>query len=87
MRAALPVEIDTAGIWLRAGADPHPDSAASREAEAVYTGRVAEDLYLRRSYPDYVRLCAGGFFQWAGTLYGAAAQAIRSYPLTGEGEA
>ncbi|MGB3425773.1 MAG: hypothetical protein WBA78_14760, partial [Castellaniella sp.] len=83
--AALPVEIDAAGTWLRAGADPSPDSAAWREAEAGYARKVDEDLYLRRCYPDFGSLCAdGGFFHWAETLYGATARAILPYPIAEE---
>jgi hypothetical protein len=49
---------------------------------------VEDDLYLRRCYPDFDRLCAGGgFFHWAATLYGAAAGAIRPYPAAAEAEA
>lgn len=85
MRAALPVEIDAAGAWLRAGADPAPGSTARREAEASYTRRVEDDLYLRRCYPDFDSLCAdGGFFHWARTLYGEASQAIQPYPAAAE---
>jgi len=88
MRAALPVEIDAAGAWLRAGADPEPGGKAWRAAEDIYLRRVEDDLYLRRCYPDFDRLCAGGgFFHWAATLYGAAAGAIRPYPAAAEAEA
>ncbi len=86
LRAALPVDIDAAGTWLRAGADPAPDSVAWREAEASYARKVDNDLYLRRCYPDFGRLCQdGGFFHWAETLYGAAAQAILPYPVADGG--
>ncbi|MDY0310134.1 MAG: exodeoxyribonuclease V subunit gamma, partial [Castellaniella sp.] len=85
MRVALPVEIDAAGAWLRAGADPVPGGAAWRAAEDTYLKRVDDDLYLRRCYPDFSSLCAdGGFFHWAETLYGAAARAILPYPIASE---
>ncbi|MBB6083674.1 exodeoxyribonuclease V subunit gamma [Castellaniella defragrans] len=88
MRAALPVDIDAAGAWLRAGADPEPGGKAWRAAEETYLKRVADDLYLRRSYPDFDRLCAGGgFFHWAQVLYGEVSRAIRSYPAAAEGGA
>ncbi|MGA0584854.1 MAG: hypothetical protein ACO2ER_13245, partial [Castellaniella sp.] len=88
MRAAPPVEIDTAGAWLRAGADPDPEGKAWRTAEDMYRKRVDDDLYLRRCYPDFHSLCADdGFFHWAETLYGAASRAILPYPVADEGEA
>ncbi|MFV0284079.1 MAG: exodeoxyribonuclease V subunit gamma [Castellaniella sp.] len=88
MRVALPVEIDTAGVWLRAGADPDPGSKAWREAENIYTQRVDNDLYLRRCYPDFDRLCAdGAFFDWARTLYGTASRAILPYSDTTQEDA
>ena len=88
MCAALPVDIETAGVWLRAGADPGPGSAACREAESTYAGRVADDLYLRRSYPDFGCLISdGGFFRWAETLYGTVSRAICAYPAAAEADA
>jgi exodeoxyribonuclease V gamma subunit len=85
MRAAPPVEIDAAGAWLRAGADPDPGSKAWRAAEDLYLKRVEDDLYLRRCYPDFAHLCAdGGFFRWAETLYGEATRAIRSAAAAAE---
>ncbi|WP_368641605.1 exodeoxyribonuclease V subunit gamma [Castellaniella ginsengisoli] len=86
MCAALPVEIEAAGAWLRAGADPDPGSKAWREAQAAYARQVQEDLYLQRGYPDFGDVCAdGGFFHWAQALYGAAARAIQPYPIAKEG--
>ena len=88
MRAAPPVEIDTAGAWLRAGAGTDPGGKAWRAAEDMYRKRVDDDLYLRRCYPDFHSLCADdGFFRWAETLYGAASRAILPYPAADEAEA
>ena len=87
-RRGSPVEIDAAGAWLRAGADPDPGGKAWRAAEDLYLKRVEDDLYLRRCYPDFAHLCAdGGFFRWAETLYGEATRAIRSAAAAAESEA
>lgn len=75
----LPVEAAAAGIWLRGGAVREPQHRSVLAAGAHYAERVAMDLYLRRSYPDFESLCAhGGFFDWAERLYGALADAIQS---------
>ncbi len=77
MRAALPVEIGAANAWLRAGAATDPDSPACQAARQSYEQTVERDLYLRRGYPDFDRLCQGdGFFRWARILYGDLSTAL-----------
>lgn len=80
LRLPLPVEVNTASIWLRSGASHDPASEARARAGQTYADEVARDLYLRRSYPDFERLCGdGGFFHWAEALYGAPASALKSW--------
>jgi exodeoxyribonuclease V gamma subunit len=67
---ALPVEKHTAGLWLRSGASDPLDDAGRASLSRSYDARCQEDLYLRRCYPDFEALLAGGFFQWVRVLYG-----------------
>ncbi|MGS1116576.1 exodeoxyribonuclease V subunit gamma [Castellaniella sp. UC4442_H9] len=75
--SALPVEAHAAGVWLRVGqpADPQDDGWA--QVRTTYEERMSDDLYLRRCYPDFDSLVAGGaFFDWARTLYGALSATV-----------
>lgn len=72
MQAALPVDVNAAGAWLRSGSDPREDGGAWQAAREAYDRTIERDLYLRRCYPDFAALAENGqFFVLARSLYGA----------------
>lgn len=81
MTVALPLEINAAGAWLRAGtqsdADLSPDSKAWQAAANAYESSVATDPYLLRHFPDFDALVRGRrFFELAEALYGVLNGAV-----------
>ncbi|WP_323017323.1 exodeoxyribonuclease V subunit gamma [Castellaniella sp.] len=77
MQAALPIDANAAGAWLRSGADPQADSSACQAARDAYAQALERDLYLRRCYPDFDALSQDQrFFALARTLYGALSDSL-----------
>lgn len=76
MENPLPIECETAFVWLSAYEKTNDAVKADESARKRYDGddynpgMSAYDAYLSRFYPNFESLCRNGFAVWVSALYG-----------------